>query len=59
MSGKKHTVFTSVSIKSNCFQKIFSEKTVVEFDEISDEEITYYLETYKPFDKAGSYGIQD
>ncbi len=59
MSGKKHTVFTSVSVKSNCFQKIFSEKTVVEFDELSDEEITYYLETYKPFDKAGSYGIQD
>ena len=59
MSGKKHTVFTSVSIKSNCFQKIFSEKTVVEFDELSDEEITYYLKTYKPFDKAGSYGIQD
>ena len=59
MSGKKHTVFTSVSIKSNCFQKIFSEKTVVEFDELSDEEITYYLKTYEPFDKAGSYGIQD
>ena len=59
MSGKQHQVFTSVSIKSKNFQKIFHEETVVEFDDLSDEEITYYLETYEPYDKAGSYGIQD
>tara|TARA_R110002073_G_scaffold128999_3_gene275050 strand:- start:4577 stop:5161 length:585 start_codon:yes stop_codon:yes gene_type:complete len=59
MSGKSHDVFTSVSIKSASFQQIFNDKTKVEFEKISDEEILYYLENYKPFDKAGSYGIQD
>lgn len=59
MSGKKHYVYTSVSIKSKNFQRIFNEETAVEFDELSDEEIKYYLETYQPYDKAGSYGIQD
>jgi septum formation protein len=59
MSGKKHQVFTSVSIKGTNFQKIFHEETTVEFDDLSDEEIHYYLETYEPYDKAGSYGIQD
>ena len=59
MSGKKHHVYTSVSIKSKNFQRIFHEETAVEFDELSDEEIRYYLETYEPYDKAGSYGIQD
>lgn len=59
MSGKKHTVYTSISIKTNYFQKIFCEKTIVEFDELTHEEINFYLEKEKPFDKAGSYGIQD
>ena len=59
MSGKKHQVYTSVSIKSKDFQKIFHEETTVEFDDLSDEEIRYYLENYQPYDKAGSYGIQD
>ena len=59
MAGKKHQVYTSVSIKSKNFQRIFNEETTVEFDDLSDEEIRYYLETYKPYDKAGSYGIQD
>ena len=59
MAGKKHQVYTSVSIKSKNFQQIFNEETTVEFDDLSDEEIRYYLETYEPYDKAGSYGIQD
>ena len=59
MSGKQHQVFTSVSIKSKNFQRIFHEVTNVEFDDLSDEEIRYYLDNYKPYDKAGSYGIQD
>lgn len=59
LSGKKHHVYTSVSIKNKNFQKIFNEKTTVEFDELSDEEIRYYLKTFKPYDKAGGYGIQD
>ncbi len=59
MSGKKHTVYTSISIKTNYLQKIFWEKTIVDFDELTDKEINFYLEKEKPFDKAGSYGIQD
>ena len=59
MSGKSHDVYTSVSIKSLNFQTIFTDKTMVEFEDISDEEINYYLKKFKPYDKAGSYGIQD
>ena len=59
MSGKKHQVFTSVSVKSKSFQRIFNDETVVEFESFSEEEINYYLENFKPYDKAGSYGIQD
>ena len=59
MSGKEHCVFTSVSLKSKSFQKIFNDKTIVEFKEFTDEEINYYIEKFSPYDKAGSYGIQD
>lgn len=59
LSGKKHEVMTSISIKSNYFQKIVNDTTVVYFKEISDEEINYYIDNYKPFDKAGAYGIQE
>ena len=59
MSGKQHYVYTSISIKSCFFQKIFNDVTVVEFEKFTDEEIDYYLEKFTPYDKAGSYGIQD
>jgi len=59
MSGKKHFVYTSVSIKSKNFQKIFNDETEVEFEQYTTEEINYYLNNFQPFDKAGSYGIQD
>jgi len=59
LSGKKHEVMTSISIKSNHYQKIVNDSTVVYFKEISDEEINFYIENYKPFDKAGAYGIQE
>lgn len=59
LSGKKHEVMTSILIKSNYFQKIVNDTTVVYFKEISDEEINYYIDNYKPFDKAGAYGIQE
>ncbi len=59
MSGKQHAVYTSISIKSSFFQKIFNDETIVEFEEFTDEEINYYLEKFSPYDKAGSYGIQD
>jgi len=59
LSGKAHQVITSVSIKSKHFQKIINDVTTVSFKHLSDEEITYYIKNYKPFDKAGAYGIQE
>jgi septum formation protein len=59
LSGKTHLVITGVCIKSNENEIIFSDKTYVSFCNISDQEIMYYIEKYKPFDKAGSYGIQE
>ena len=59
LSGKKHEVITSISIRSSVFQKIINDKTAVYFKEITDEEINYYIKNYKPFDKAGAYGIQE
>lgn len=59
MSNKTHEVITSV-----CFSTITSQKTVnaitkVTFKELSENEINYYIEKFKPFDKAGAYGIQE
>lgn len=59
VSGKKHEVITSVCLKSNSFQKIINDITIVTFKELSDDEIHYYINKYKPFDKAGAYGIQE
>lgn len=59
LSGKRHQVITSVSIKNNSFQKIINDVTTVSFKELSNEEINYYIHKYKPFDKAGGYGIQE
>jgi septum formation protein len=59
LSGKTHEVITSVSIKTSTKQEVFNETTRVTFNPLTDEEINYYLDKYKPFDKAGSYGIQE
>ena len=61
LSGNTHQVITGVSIQ-NIKQDIsdsFHERTNVTFNTLSDNIINYYIETYNPFDKAGSYGIQD
>jgi len=59
LSGKKHAVITGVCIKTSTEKKLFSETTFVHFKNLTDEQIRYYVETYKPFDKAGAYGIQE
>ena len=59
LSNNTHTVITSVSIKNIKFQKIFNDKTEVVFKQLTDEEIDFYIKNYEPFDKAGSYGIQE
>jgi septum formation protein len=59
LSGETHEVFTSVSFTSKHFQKTINDSTKVWFKTLSDEEIEYYINNYQPYDKAGSYGIQD
>jgi septum formation protein len=59
LSGNTHEVITGVSLLSISKQKTFSESTEVTFEFLSDEEIDYYIERYKPYDKAGAYGIQE
>jgi septum formation protein len=59
LSGNQHSVFTGVSIKNREFHVSFTDETKVTFENISAAEIDYYIEQYQPFDKAGSYGIQE
>jgi len=59
LSGKIHQVYTAFTIKTSDLEISKTSKTDVEFSEISDEEIKFYINNYKPFDKAGSYGIQE
>ena len=59
LSGKSHHVITGVSLKSYDKQKTFSVDTEVTFKTLSESEIDYYVTRYKPFDKAGAYGIQE
>ena len=59
LSGRTHLVVTGVSLRDNRRSVSFSAESKVSFRELSDEEIAYYVDTYKPFDKAGAYGIQE
>jgi len=59
ISGKKHRVITGVCIISKEKKVSFSVKTDVYFRKLSNNEIVYYVEKYKPYDKAGAYGIQE
>lgn len=59
MSGKTHKVITSVCIKTIQKELVFHEETLVTFASLTLEEIEYYLKNYQPYDKAGSYGIQE
>jgi septum formation protein len=59
LSGKWHEVITGISLLTTEKALLFHETTQVHFTDISDEEITYYIDNYKPFDKAGAYGIQE
>jgi septum formation protein len=59
ISGNTHEVITGVSIRSHSKEVTFSESTKVTFEVMSEEEIYYYIDNYKPYDKAGAYGIQE
>ncbi|MEN9511220.1 MAG: septum formation protein Maf [Bacteroidota bacterium] len=59
LSGSVHRVFTGVCMKFGAHERVFHEATEVQFRSMTDEEIRFYIHNFKPFDKAGSYGIQD
>ena len=59
LSGKTHQVITGVCLMHENGMECFSEVTDVRFHPISDDQITYYVDTYKPYDKAGAYAIQE
>ena len=59
ISGNTHEVITGVCLYSKTKEVIFSVSTKVTFDTLSEEEIRYYVDEFKPFDKAGAYGIQE
>ena len=59
LSGKTHSVFTGVCLRTKIKKQSFVTETKVTFATLSDEEINYYINTYKPFDKAGAYGVQE
>ena len=59
LSNDWHDVITSVTVTTNTDQTTVNHTTKVKFKTLSKEEINYYVEKYKPFDKAGGYGIRE
>lgn len=59
LSGKSHTVVTGVTLTSQSKQVTASDMAKVVFKELSDDEISFYIDQFQPMDKAGAYGIQE
>ncbi len=59
LSGKQHKVITGVCIKSSMYESCFSAESIVFFKDLESYEIDYYVDNFKPYDKAGAYGIQE
>lgn len=59
LSGRTHQVITGVSLTTASFQRSFATTSEVTFDNLSEEEINYYVRCYQPLDKAGAYGVQE
>ncbi|WP_027418349.1 Maf-like protein [Crocinitomix catalasitica] len=59
LSAASHTVITGVCIRSATKEMVFSDNTHVTFMPLTEEEISYYVEKYEPYDKAGAYGVQE
>lgn len=59
LSGKTHTVITGVTLTSMQKQISFAVSTEVDFAPLADDEIDYYVDRYRPLDKAGAYGVQE
>lgn len=59
LSGRSHKVITGVTVRDSEEVLTSSDTAIVHFKELSDKEIYYYIDTFKPYDKAGAYGIQE
>ena len=59
LSGRTHEVITAVTVRDRNHEETVSDTTLVTFREMTEEEIEYYVDTCKPYDKAGAYGIQE
>jgi septum formation protein len=59
LSGREHKVITAVTLRDNNLCETSSDTAIVHFKDLSDSEIEYYIDTFKPYDKAGAYGIQE
>ena len=59
LSGERHRVITGVCLFSGISRETFYSETFVKFKTLTTEEIAYYVDNYKPYDKAGAYGIQE
>ena len=59
LSGREHHVTTAVTIRTAATEETFTDTTEVWFKDLTDEEISYYVDTCRPFDKAGAYAIQE
>ena len=59
LSGKTHEVVTGVTVRDSSREMTFSDSTLVTFAPMTDSDIFYYVDTYRPYDKAGAYAIQE
>lgn len=59
LSSKTHKVITGCCLRTKEKIKHFSQKSIVKFKALTEDEINYYIENFKPYDKAGAYGIQE
>ena len=59
LSGRSHKVITAITIRNKTRSSTLNDTAIVHFKELSDSEIYYYIDNFKPFDKAGAYGIQE
>ena len=59
LSGRKHEVITAISLVDHSKKILLSDTTQVQFKTLTEDEIAFYVSNFKPFDKAGAYGIQE
>ena len=59
LSNRMHRVLSSICVTSNSKQVCITDESKVYFKQLNEDEITYYIDKYKPYDKAGGYGIQE